>query len=282
MRHFLLFVLAVMLTSSVAGAVSCTVSIPSVNFGYLPGAVTYPGSIPVNVVCPAGLTFYVNTGGGQHNAPPTGWRLGASNYYIPYSLYSDAGRTKPMGGSPGFDGITATGTGSSQVVYMSAKTYSHTDPPDTYTDNVNIRVTVSGTEVATNLSIVATVVPSCTISTTPIAFGNYNGAAVFSNATITTTCTNTTPYTISLSAGNGTGATDANRSMMNNGVLLHYTLSQDAGYSVNWGNIPNTNTPASANGTGTGVGVTLYGKLPAGQYVVPNLYTDVVIATVNY
>ncbi len=73
-----------------------------------------------------------------------------------------------------------------------------------------------------------------------------------------------------------TGATVTNRSMVNGAVLLNYGLFTDSGHTTNFA------TLASANGTGAAVVTTVYGQVPAGQYVAPNTYTDTITATVSY
>ena len=135
------------------------------------------------------------------------------------------------------------------------------------------------------MGVSANVQATCTITTTNMAFGTYTGAVLPSTATVTVTCTNTTPYTVGLSAGLGTGpvATVTTRHMMGPGAaVLNYVLTQDAAHATNWGNTPGTDTPASANGTGSGVAITVYGQVAAGQFVTPGAYADTITATVNY
>lgn len=135
-----------------------------------------------------------------------------------------------------------------------------------------------------SMGISANVAATCVISTTALAFGTYSGVVLPGTATLTVTCTNTTPYTIGLNAGIGTApvATVTTRHMMNAAVGLNYVLTQDAAHATNWGNTPTTDTPASATGTGAGVVSTVYGQIAAGQYVTPGAYTDTVTATVNF
>jgi spore coat protein U-like protein len=109
-------------------------------------------------------------------------------------------------------------------------------------------------------------------------FGSYSGAAI-SNITssVTVTCTNTTPYTLALSGGsNGTVTT---RAMKAGAVadLLSYGLYSDSGRSVNFV------TTASLTGNGSGQPITIYGAVPALQFVAPSPnYTDTITATVTY
>jgi spore coat protein U-like protein len=126
-------------------------------------------------------------------------------------------------------------------------------------------------------TVTATVQATCSVAATPLAFGTYIPTAASANtATVTVTCTNTTPYTLGLNAGTATGATVTNRSMVNGAVLLNYGLFTDSGHTTNFA------TLASANGTGAAVVTTVYGQVPAGQYVAPNTYTDTITATVTY
>jgi len=129
----------------------------------------------------------------------------------------------------------------------------------------------------TTFAVTATVQATCSVAATPLAFGTYIPTAASANtATVTVTCTNTTPYTLGLNAGTATGATVTNRSMVNGAVLLNYGLFTDSGHTTNFA------TLASANGTGAAVVTTVYGQVPAGQYVAPNTYTDTITATVTY
>jgi spore coat protein U-like protein len=60
------------------------------------------------------------------------------------------------------------------------------------------------------------------------------------------------------------------------GVFLNYGLFSDSGHSANFV------TTASITGNGSGQPITIYGQVPAAQYVAPGAYTDTVTATVTY
>ena len=137
------------------------------------------------------------------------------------------------------------------------------------------------TQTATFL-VTATVAATCTISTTPLAFGSYTGALSQVNTTVTVTCTNTTPYNLGLSAGLATGATVTARSMTGPAsALLSYQLFRDAGHTLNWGVTIGTDT-VPLTGTGAAQVETVYGQIPAGQFVTPGSYADTITATVTY
>ena len=137
------------------------------------------------------------------------------------------------------------------------------------------------TQTATFL-VTATVAATCTISTTPLAFGSYTGAISQVNTTVTVTCTNTTPYNLGLNAGLATGATVTTRSMTGPAsALLSYQLFRDAGHTLNWGVTIGTDT-VPLTGNGAAQVETGYGQIPAGQFVAPGSYSDTITATVTY
>jgi spore coat protein U-like protein len=137
---------------------------------------------------------------------------------------------------------------------------------------------VQAATATTTFGVSATVQATCSVTATALGFGTYiPTAASTSTSTVSVTCTNGTPATFLLSAGLATGATVTNRSMTASGVLLNYGLFSDAAHTANFGA-----TPTTANGTGSAVVTTVYGQVPAGQYVAPGTYNDTITATVTY
>ena len=143
-----------------------------------------------------------------------------------------------------------------------------------------------------NLPISATVISNCTISTAPVAFGNYD--PVVANAatpagdlpatgSVIVACTKgATGLRIDLD--NGGGAPGARRMTGPPANLLNYDLYTDAAHTTRWGagaavggglSIPDA--PSKAPRT-----FTVYGLLPGAQDVAAGAYTDTVIATINY
>ncbi|KQX88873.1 hypothetical protein ASD34_07310 [Variovorax sp. Root473] len=115
---------------------------------------------------------------------------------------------------------------------------------------------------------------SATVSATALAFGNYDPAALTpkdstSTVTVTGTVTGigilvTLSYTVGLSAGSA--GTIASRQMVgpNSGTPLGYNL-----YTTNAGTVVPRN-------------YTVYGRIPAGQYVAPGSYGSTITVTVTY
>jgi spore coat protein U-like protein len=134
----------------------------------------------------------------------------------------------------------------------------------------------------TTFSVTATVAATCTVTATNLAFGSYTGVPVNATSTVSVTCTNTTPYNVGLDAGTSPGATVTTRKMTGpGGATLGYALYQDSAHSINWGNTVGTNTE-SGTGNGSPQALTVYGQVPAGQFVSPGAYTDTITATVTY
>jgi spore coat protein U domain-containing protein, fimbrial subunit CupE1/2/3/6 len=133
----------------------------------------------------------------------------------------------------------------------------------------------------TTFSVTATVVTTCAITATNLNFGNYSGVVLAGTSTLNATCSTGTPYTISLNAGTGIGSTVTSRKMTGPGVeLLNYGLFQDAGHTINWGDTAGTEVP--------GVGSTavqphtVFGQIPASQFIQSGAYSDTITATLTF
>ncbi|MBD3828781.1 MAG: spore coat U domain-containing protein [Stenotrophomonas sp.] len=134
----------------------------------------------------------------------------------------------------------------------------------------------------TTFQVTATVLATCQVSATPLAFGNYAGSQTDATSTISVTCTNGTAYNVGLDAGTADGATVTTRKMTGpGGALLGYALYSDSARITNWGNTVGTDT---VTGTGTGLAQTLtvYGRIPAGSMPTPGAYADTITVTVTY
>lgn len=137
---------------------------------------------------------------------------------------------------------------------------------------------------STSFAVTATVNASCSISANPLAFGGYDPFSASPNDALTTlsaTCTATTPYTVGLNAGTGSGATVATRKMTSSSNTLNYSLYQDAARTTVWGSTIGTDTVAGT-GIGTAQSLTVYGRIPASQNVPAGNYNDTIIVTITY
>ncbi len=140
----------------------------------------------------------------------------------------------------------------------------------------------SAATASSSMGVSATVQATCSNTVTNLAFGVYTGGVIRPDATITVTCTNTTPYNIGLDAGLGAGATTTIRWMTGpSGALLAYGLYSDAGFTSNWGNTIGSDTVAGT-GNGSAQALTIYGGIYIDQFVTPGGYDDTITATVTY
>jgi spore coat protein U-like protein len=135
------------------------------------------------------------------------------------------------------------------------------------------------------LAVTATVVPSCVITTLPVAFGAYSGAATTTTGTVIVTCTTGAAGTVTLGQGAnpGAGSTDATpaRRMSDGSNFLSYALYSDTARTTVWGNTAGTGKPVV--GGGIAETHTVYGTIPASQFGVPTgAYGDAVLATITF
>lgn len=138
-----------------------------------------------------------------------------------------------------------------------------------------------------SLAVSATVTDNCTLTTTPVAFGNIDAtASANTDATggISVTCTNGTTWSAAADAGAGTGATLASRKMTSGANVLSYALYTESTHTTLWGDGAG-GTTATIDGTGSGAvqNTTIYARVPGGQTGAPaGSYADTVVVTVTY
>ena len=134
------------------------------------------------------------------------------------------------------------------------------------------------------LSVSMTIQASCTLaSTSPVAFGTQGVLTANTDATgsLAVQCTNTTPYTVALDAGGGTGATTALRKLTSGAVTVSYALYRDSSRTLTWGNTQGTDTVAGT-GNGSNQTLTVYGRVPSQASPTPGAYADTVNVTITY
>lgn len=136
-----------------------------------------------------------------------------------------------------------------------------------------------------NLSVSASVANNCTISTGAVAFGAYDPVVANASAdldgtgSVTIACTKGATTSVELDLGaNASGST---RQLEASSNYLTYQLYQDSGRTTVWG------TGTDKNDTGVAPSkaaraFTVYGRVPAGQDVPAESYSDTVVATVNF
>lgn len=143
-----------------------------------------------------------------------------------------------------------------------------------------------------NLGISATVIANCTISTTPVAFGNYDPVNLnattpagdkSATGTVVVACTKgATGLRIDLD--NGVGLPAARRMQGPGADILNYDLYTDALHATRWGTGAGVGGGLSIADAPSKAGRTfnVYGLLPGAQDIIAGVYGDTVIATINY
>jgi spore coat protein U-like protein len=143
----------------------------------------------------------------------------------------------------------------------------------------------AASQITTTFQVKATVLASCQVSAADLDFGNYaptTGADTAADTTIDVTCTDGTAYTVALDGGSVMHDVSARAMSDGNSHDLSYGLYTTAGFTTGWGD--GTASTATVGGTGNGAAqaLTVYGRLPAGQYVPAASYTDQITVTVTY
>jgi len=139
--------------------------------------------------------------------------------------------------------------------------------------------------VSTTFTVTATVLASCDVTASNLDFGNYTsgaGSDTTANTTVDVTCTNGTHYTIALDGGSVAHDPAARAMSAGGSSLLNYGLFTDASCTTVWGDGTGATTTMSGTGDGTAQPTTIYGRIPAGQYVPATQYTDQITVQVTY
>jgi spore coat protein U-like protein len=141
----------------------------------------------------------------------------------------------------------------------------------------------AGLSATANLGVSASVASNCTITTAPVSFGVYDtitGTAVSGTGTVNVACTiGATGLTIDLSTGsNSASASGTTRAMNSAANILNYELFADTLHTSVWSTGYATgDAPSKASRA-----FTVYGLISANQDVPAGLYSDTVIAKINY
>ena len=138
----------------------------------------------------------------------------------------------------------------------------------------------------TTFAVTATVIDSCGVSATSLAFGDYNsisGGMLDAAAMISPICTSGTVYSVALNAGQGSGALPSSRKLTGPvGVTLNYGIFTDSARSSVWGDGTGGTGMRIGTGNGNTQPVMMYGRIPAAQAGLVGSYSDTVTVTLTY
>ncbi len=137
----------------------------------------------------------------------------------------------------------------------------------------------AGTATAT-FAVTAKVDPKCTVATSDIGFGTYDPTTLLdAQGSVTVTCTKGTSFSVGLDNGSSGSGT---RQMTGAGDVLDYELYFDAGRAAAAVWTTTSMPPSQAAAGKAGNALTVYARIPAGQYPTAGNYSDTVTVTVNY
>ena len=289
----LLFAAACVLAAASANA-KCTwvTAPPTVLFGTYSafgGVVSTNVGYAINCTPNDSAIITFTTGANSSSYFPRYMRNGTE--LLQYNLYDNAANTIVLGDGSGGTTTRVTFNGEprnkdfADVIYASIPGGADV-APGVYTDTVTAILDSGGITTRT-FTVMVTVPAECTVSTTPVVFGNYDPigthatTALDSTGTVEVYCTRGTNVTVSLGTGLSPAA-PSRRMQGPGGSLLTYNLFTTAARTVVW---DTTNMQA---GTSTSRllpisgGMTVFGRVTAGQDPAVGAYTDTVQATVNY
>lgn len=137
----------------------------------------------------------------------------------------------------------------------------------------------------TTFGVHMTIEAGCTIeSATDLNFGTISvlSASIDVASAISVRCSNTTSYAIGLDKGQH-GATVTARQMQGGPTneRINYTLTSNAGRTINWGNTVGSDT-LSGTGNGSSQVFQVYGRVPPQATPTAGTYSDIVTVTVTY
>ena len=146
---------------------------------------------------------------------------------------------------------------------------------------------LSGQSASASLTVSASVTKNCTITTAPVAFGNYDSVTANATApldgvgTVTVKCTKGAAAKVGLNTGSNEQGT-TRRMAGATAEYLSYELYKDSAHATIWGNAADTalDIPAAPNQTPRNF--TVYGRVAQAQEAAVGTYTDTVVATVNF
>jgi len=207
-----------------------------------------------------------------------------------YQIFQDALRTSNFCNGGSRRNLTFNlSTGSQkQTVIMYGRVAALQNPPyspNPYTDSLKIDLLVGngGTLLATQTITVSSMVAAiCTVSAGTLGFGSYSGTAANATASVSVNCTGSAPYSVAMGGGNNQSGS-LRRMVGPAGNFLSYQLYSDSARVVPWGDDGGQlGSRVAGTGSGSAQSLTVYGRIPAGQFPGPGSYSDSVIVTVDY
>ncbi|WP_338146944.1 spore coat U domain-containing protein [Microbulbifer elongatus] len=300
-KRTLLLILLVAGSNCWGQACNYTVS-PTLDFGTMAGLPTSQVDVTANITvqCPPlgslllrRVCISLPTGSGGLSVSDR--RMISSGYDVQYQLFRDAARTQIWGTVSGNQQLTVDFTllGGTQVTTVYGRLFAgQTGKPVGLYQSV-----LNGIEVREGLTLESCssissvynlpdsmtaqleIEPNCTISATPLDFGNVTSIAqTDASSNLSVTCTLNGAYTIALDGGNNG---DINHRKMQLGPdTIDYQLYQNAARTQIWGDT--AGSTLSSTGNGNTQSLTVYGRVPLQSAKPTGTYQDTITATITY
>lgn len=149
-----------------------------------------------------------------------------------------------------------------------------------------VSLIVMAAQKTANITVQATVGPTCSISTLPTTmdFGTYDGTDgdAIANTTFAINCNSGTSYSLGLDNGGNYSVPNRQMKLVPSNFIA-YQIYKEAGFINIWGDIGSGNEVTGLLGTGSPQSYTAYGKASSGQLGLPTgTYNDTVKLTVKY
>jgi spore coat protein U-like protein len=140
------------------------------------------------------------------------------------------------------------------------------------------------TQLSDSFDVTLTIADGCVLTLpSTLSFGSvsYLDQSATASADMAIKCTAGTNATISLDAGQGTGASTATRYLQNGSEQIEYSLYKDSSHTQIWGSLNGERTLHTGNGSEASL--TVYGSTVAsGTTPSAGEYTDTITVTVDY
>lgn len=309
-------VLAWLMWPGAAAALSCSVVMGAIDFGQvdvnIPGGVMVTG--PVQIDCKQVVTDNVlacvsfgNPNGSSVDSRSFPIATGGDLYY---NIYQDESRGLVWGSvnmppsEPAAISLVANGGRASGIIPYFA--YIPTPQPTVPSGNYSLLYTSTNAQILAigyastppecsgsnatgsyfGFNVGVTVASACTAEAPDINFGELSQitSPITVSGNIGVKCADSLPYTVTLNAGNGAGATGASRRMTREGgsETLEYGLYIDPGLSTPWGDGSGGTATVSDVGRGSFQLIPIYGSLPVQTLGPVGTYRDTIIVTIIY
>ena len=276
-----------------AQAINCSWDIipANINFGTYSGTkLTATSAFQFTCTPPAVATMTITRGGGA-SFIPRDMSTGTPGQTMDYNVYMDAADSIVWGdGTSGTQFLTFTAS-------PGTKTYAGSIfgmipsglsvAAGTYTDTLQVTLNWGSGSVNQFITITATVLPICSVTTTAMNFGGYDPVVVNAVAplnatgTVSVYCNPGTAVTVSLDLG--THASGTTRQLLSGAAnFMTYEVYRDSGRTVVWNTTNTVSGTSTSNAVAINGGFIAYGRISAGQDVTIGAYNDTLLVTVNY